>query len=66
MKFRLWPDGTSQEIESGNEEPYPWMSDDYVTVECEPNMRCYESEKDFLKGLCKRADVCPYYEGPGP
>jgi hypothetical protein len=27
--YRVWPDGTTQEQE---EEPYQWMSDDFVVV----------------------------------
>lgn len=30
-QFRVWPDGTVQCVEP-DEEPYPWMSDDYTTV----------------------------------
>ena len=29
-EFRVWPDGTVQDIEDGD--PYDWMSDDYVLV----------------------------------
>lgn len=28
--FRVWPDGTAQDIDDG--EPYDWMSDDYALV----------------------------------
>jgi len=28
--FRVWPDGTVQDIDDGD--PYLWMSDDYVLV----------------------------------
>ena len=31
VQFRVWPDGTVQGVEEG-EEPYAWMSDDYATV----------------------------------
>lgn len=27
--FRVWPDGT---VQCADEEPYPWMSDDYRLV----------------------------------
>jgi len=29
-RYRVWPDGTVQEA---HEEPYHWMSDDYVMVD---------------------------------
>lgn len=31
-KFRVWPDGTVQQV-SGPESIYSWMSDDYQVVE---------------------------------
>lgn len=31
-KFRVWPDGTVQQV-SGSESAYSWMSDDYLIVE---------------------------------
>ena len=31
-KFRVWPDGTVQQM-SGSEPIYSWMSDDYMIVE---------------------------------
>lgn len=31
VQFRVWPDGTIQCVEDGDQ-PYPWMSDDYTTV----------------------------------
>lgn len=31
-KFRVWPNGTVQEAD---EEPYSWLSDDYMIVEAE-------------------------------
>lgn len=30
VRYRVWPDGTVQEIA---EAPYSWMSDDYETVD---------------------------------
>lgn len=30
-RFRIWADGTVQSVD---EEPYTWMSDDYVQVDC--------------------------------
>lgn len=32
MKYRVWPDGT---VQDASEEPYNWMSDDYLIVEAE-------------------------------
>jgi hypothetical protein len=29
-RWRVWPDGTAQDIEEGP--PYPWMSDDFCEV----------------------------------
>ena len=31
VKYRVWPDGTIQSMEDA-EEPYSWMSDDFVVV----------------------------------
>lgn len=28
--YRVWPDGTVQDVDEG--EPYPWMSDDFLLV----------------------------------
>ena len=31
-RYRVWPDGTVQEL---SDEPYSWMSDDYLVVDAE-------------------------------
>lgn len=33
MKFRVWPNGTTQAVEDG--EPYSWMSDDFAIIEAD-------------------------------